>query len=63
MHWVLCGLLRHRWRAETGETGDSYEICSRCGRYRNRVSWTHVREDHSTPKWHPPSDFSGGVSG
>ena len=59
VHWVLCGLLRHRWRTETGEAGDSYQICDRCGRYRSRVSWTHVQEDHSTPKWHPPSDFSG----
>jgi hypothetical protein len=59
LHWVFCGLLRHRWRTETGEAGDSYQICDRCGRYRSRVSWTHVQEDHSTPRWHPPSDFSG----
>lgn len=46
-YWLLCAFLRHRWRTEFGEAGNSYQLCDRCGRYPSRDGGE------------PPSDFGG----
>ncbi len=56
MHRLVCTILRHKWQTLYGEDDNQpYQMCSRCGRYRSRVSWTHMQDDTSKPKWHPPS--------
>ena len=36
---VLCILGRHKWRVDNSDPERPFEICDRCGHYRNDVHW------------------------
>ena len=37
---VLCLLGRHKWRVDNSDPEQPFEVCDRCGHYRNDDSWT-----------------------
>ena len=55
---VLCLVRRHRWRVEDNGGEQPYEVCVRCGHYRNDVKWTDLtREANLRPG---AGDLGGG---
>ena len=39
---VLCLLGRHKWRMDNSDPEQPFEVCDRCGHYRNDDSWTDL---------------------
>ena len=36
---ILCILGRHKWRVDNSDPERPFEVCDRCGHYRNDVDW------------------------
>jgi hypothetical protein len=39
---VLCLLRRHKWRVDNSDPKQPFEVCDRCGHYRNDDSFTDL---------------------
>jgi len=63
---VLCLLGRHKWRVDNSDPEQPFEVCDRCGHYRNDDSWTdRTGAADPSPKWDRmrPMDGGGGAGG
>jgi hypothetical protein len=63
---VLCLLGRHKWRVDNSDPEQPFEVCDRCGHYRNDDSWTdRTAAADPSPKWDRmrPMDGGGGAGG
>ena len=56
---VLCLLRRHKWRVDNSDPERPFEVCDRCGHYRNDGHWT----DQTAQANVRPMPFSGGDGG
>jgi len=45
---VLCLLGRHKWRVDNSDPKQPFEVCDRCGHYRNDDSWTRQTGQSTT---------------
>ena len=57
---VLCLLGRHKWRVDNSDPKQPFEVCDRCGHYRNDDSWTDLTGDANM---RGPGPFAGGNAG
>jgi Prophage protein (DUF1660) len=56
---VLCLLGRHKWRVDKSDPERPFEVCDRCGHYRNDDSWT----DSTAAADMRPMDGGAGAGG
>ncbi len=59
---VLCILGRHRWRVDNSDPERPFEVCDRCGHYRNDDSSTSTYPGAGAdgPGYRPPYMGGGG---
>lgn len=52
---VLCILGRHKWRVDNSDPERSFEVCDRCGHYRNdvHVHWTDLTAEANMRPMNP----------
>ena len=63
---VLCILGRHKWRVDNSDPERPFEVCDRCGHYRNdvHVHWTDLTAEANTrPMDQGPRSGGGGSVG
>jgi hypothetical protein len=62
---VLCLLGRHKWRVDNSDPEQPFQVCDRCGHYRNDDSWTDLTGDANMrgPRVQPPGPLTGGTGG
>ena len=57
---VLCLLGRHKWRVDNSDPEQPFEVCDRCGHYRNDDSWTDLTAQANMRPMDPSSGGGGG---
>ena len=58
---VLCLLGRHKWRVDNSDPVRPFEVCDRCGHYRNDVHVDWAADERGNPGTrYPPRHARGG---
>ena len=62
---ILCILGRHKWRVDNSDPERPFEICDRCGHYRNdvQVHWTDLTAEANMRPMDPGAAWRRDVIG
>lgn len=62
---VLCILGRHKWRVDNSDPEQPFQVCDRCGHYRNdeHMRWTDLTAEAPMRPMNPGPGGSSGVGG
>ena len=59
---ILCFLRRHKWRVDNSDPEQPFEVCDRCGHYRNDDSWTDMTAAANMRPFPAGGDSGGGMA-